>query len=162
MIHRTLYVVAVLTFISALWLTGCQIPPIPQFATPSKLSLKEQEGHYIPQYQNEKGTLFFYWESGFYGILRGIYINVNGIRVGGLNRGTYFAYEADPGKVTVAAENWLYEVQTRTIKVETGERYYFRAILGFGIRGTDNPRIEMVSKSEGEPAIKKLEYATLY
>jgi len=39
----------------------------------------------IPQYPNEKGTLFFYWESGFYGILRGIYIDINGKRVGGLN-----------------------------------------------------------------------------
>ena len=89
-------------------------------------------------------------------------ISVNGIRVGGLNRRTYFAHEANPGKVTEAAENWLYEVQTRTIKVETGERYYIRAILGFGIQGTDNPRIEMVPKFEGETTIKKLKYATLY
>jgi hypothetical protein len=84
MIHRNLYPFAILTFISALWLTGYQTP-VPQFAAPSKLSLNEKRDHYIPQYPNEKGTLFFYWESGFYGILRGIYIDINGKRVGGLN-----------------------------------------------------------------------------
>jgi hypothetical protein len=157
MIPQTKYAVVIFASLSAFLLTGCGV-----FPAPLRLPLNIQKGHFVPQYPNEKGTLCFYWESGFYGIARGMYIDVNGIRIGGLNRGTYFAYEVNPGEFTVAAESQLDEVQVRTIKVEAGERYYFRAILGIGIHDTGGPRIEMVPNAEGEAAIIKLKYANLY
>ncbi len=156
-IHRKIAFSCLLASIFALFQTGC--------ATPPNLPLNTQEGHYVSQNPKEKGTLFFYWEFGIWAIARGIYINANGRRIGGLNRGSYFCYEADPGEITISVEDWLRkdwqrEDQSETIKVEAGQRYYFRARLDFGLLDAD-PGIEIVDNAKGAAAIKKLKYATL-
>ncbi len=76
-------------------------------ATPMVVSLTKQPGHYVPTNNPNKGLIYIYRESEFAGGLRGIYINVNGKRVGALNSGTYFVHEADPGEVVVSIEDWL-------------------------------------------------------
>jgi len=62
-------------------------------------NLKKHNNHYIPTSDPDKGLLYIYRESEYMGCLRGLYINANGKRIGGLNSGTYFVYESGPGEV---------------------------------------------------------------
>ncbi len=151
-IHQNIGCFCLFVFLSAFFLIGC--------ATPTALSLEKQNSHYVPKDPNKKGMLFFYWESGLFGYLRGIYIDANGKRIGGLNRGTYFCYEANPGEITIAAENWLQDDQTHIVIVEAGQKVYFRAGLDFTIVDAV-PYIMRVDSVVGKAAIKKLQYATL-
>jgi hypothetical protein len=135
----------------AAFLSGC--------ATPMAVRLKEQ-GKFTSTRDPNKGLVFIYRESSMVAVLRGIYIKANGKRVGALNSGTYFVYEASPGPVTFAAEDWIQGDRTRTIDVEPGKEYYIRGTLSLGVPDIE-PRIEIVNDTEGKEAIKGLKYSTL-
>ncbi|HYA43842.1 MAG TPA: DUF2846 domain-containing protein [Syntrophobacteraceae bacterium] len=133
------------------FLAGC--------AAPYVVPLKEHASYTAPGDPN-KGIVFIYRESSMMGVLRGIYIKANGKRVGALNSGTYFVYQADPGPVTFAAEDWIQGDRTRTLDVEAGKQYYIRGTLSPGVPDVE-PRIEIVNDNEGKEAIKGLRYSTL-
>ncbi|MGA2400608.1 MAG: DUF2846 domain-containing protein [Syntrophobacteraceae bacterium] len=139
----------VMLFVS--FLSGC--------ATPMAVPLKDQ-GKYASVRDPNKGLIFIYRESSTAGLLRGIYIKANGKRVGALNSGTYFVYEANPGPVTFAAEDWIHGDRTRTIDIEAGKEYYIRGTLTMGVPDAE-PHIEIVNDIEGKAAIEGLKYSTI-
>ena len=129
-------------------------------ATPMVVALKKGPQQYVPSGDPNKGFIYVYREREGFGCLRGIYVTANGKRVGGVNSGTYFVYEADPGDTVISVENWLAQNPSRKIKVEAGKKYYLRGSLKFGIVDTE-PHIEIVNDAEGEAAIQSLTYATM-
>lgn len=142
----------ILLFLGLFFLVGC--------ATPMVASLDKHQSHYIPASNLNKGLICIYRESEFMGSLRGIYINADGKRIGALNSGTYFVYEADVGEIVISVENWLGKNPSRVIKVEAGKSYYLKAGIKMG--GWDAvPYINIVAKEEGEGAIQELVYATM-
>lgn len=142
----------VLTFILLSAISGC--------ATPMVVGLRKGPQHYIPSGDPNKGLIYVYREGEYFGCLRGIYVTANGKRIGGLNSGTYFVYEADPGEVVISVENWMGKDPSRKINVEAGKKYYLKGCLKMGFWDTD-PYIERVHDAEGEGAIQSLTYATL-
>lgn len=142
----------VMTFVLLFAISGC--------ATPMVVGLKKGPQRYIPSGDPNKGYIYVYREGGWFGCLRGIFVTANGKRIGGLNSGTYFVYEADPGEIVISVENWLGEDPSRKINVEAGKRYYLKGSIEFGLVDA-SPYIERVHETEGESAIKSLTYATL-
>ena len=139
-------------FVLMLTISGC--------ATSMMLSLKKEPQHFIPSGDPNKGYIYVYRESNLLGCVRGIYVTANGKRIGGLNNGTYFVYEADPGDVFISVENWLGDNPSRKILVEAGKKYYLKGSLTFGSMDA-TPYIERVNNEDGEKAIELLTYATL-
>lgn len=154
-VHNTYLrsLIAPVILFTALLISGC--------ATPMALPLHKHESHYIPSGDEGKALIYVYWEFGYIGGARGIYVCINGERVGGLNRGTYFVYEADPGEIVISAENWLGEDSTNLITVEAGEVHYIRGRLVIWGDVDAIPKIEVVNNDEGEAAVLKLKYETL-
>jgi hypothetical protein len=87
------------------------------------LTLNQHTEHYHETPDSSKGLVYIYREKEFLASGRGIYISINGQRVGGLNNGTYFVYESEPGDVIVSAENLLNKEESgkRQIAVESGK-----------------------------------------
>jgi len=133
-------------------ITGC--------ATPMMIGLKKESQRFIPSGDSDKGYIYVYRESSIFGCIRGIYVIANGKRIGGLNNGTYFVYEADPGEIFISVENWLGDNPSRKIYVETGKKYFLKGSLKFGSMDT-TPYIERVNNEAGEKAIETLTYVTL-
>jgi len=129
-------------------------------ATPMAIGLKKSERHYVPSGDPNKGAIFVYREKEFAGCVRGIYVTANGKRIGGLNNGTYFVYESDPGNVVISVEDWLGDDPSRTINIKPQQKYYLKGSLQFGFWDAA-PHIEIVHEQEGEAAIQSLTYATL-
>jgi hypothetical protein len=129
-------------------------------ATPMVVGLKKSNQHYIPSGDPNKGLIYIYREGEFLGCARGLFVTANGKRIGGLNSGTYFVYEADPGEVIISVENWLGEDPSRKINVKPGEKYYLKGSIKMGFWDAD-PHIEIVHEQEGEATIQTLVYATL-
>ncbi|MDD4877275.1 MAG: DUF2846 domain-containing protein [Dehalococcoidales bacterium] len=129
-------------------------------ATPMMVGLKKGPTHYVPSGDPNKGFIYIYREAEYFGCVRGIYVTANGKRIGGLNSGSYFVYEADPGDIVISVENWLGENPSRKIHVEAGKKYYLKGYLRFGFVDA-SPYIEWVHEEEGEGAIGSLTYATL-
>lgn len=142
----------VAAFILLSILSGC--------ATPMVVGLKKGPEHYVPSGDPNKGLIYAYriWE--YMGCLRGIYVTADGERIGALNAGTYFVYEADPGEVTISVENWMGKDPSRKINVEPGKRYYLKGSLKFGLMDVV-PYIEIANDAEGEIVVQTLTYATL-
>jgi len=126
-------------------------------ATSMVLGLKK--GSYVPSGDPNKGYIYIYRTSGYLGCLRGIFVTTNGKRIGGLNSGSYFVYEADPGEVIISVENWLGKNPSRKIMVEAGKKYYVRGSIEFGIIDA-TPIIELIGEEQGEMEIQPLTYAT--
>lgn len=126
------------------------------------LPLKEHALHYQPSENSEKGNIYFYMELSTSEAAGGIYLIVDGNRVGGVNRGTYFVYEATPGRHWIAAENYIDGVERtkRTINVAAGKDYFIRTTIN---AGHPDPwgDIQHVGADEGNKAIKSLKYATI-
>ena len=142
----------ILVLVLAMVVSGC--------ATPMVIGLKKGEQHYVPSGDPNKGLLYLYREGEFFACARGIFVTANGKRIGGLNSGTYFVYEADPGDITISVENWLGTDPSRTINVKPGGKYYLKGSLKFGM-WEPAPHIEIVIEQEGEAAVQSLVYATL-
>ena len=129
-------------------------------ATPIFMDLKKRELHYTPSGDPNKGLIYVYRDDEFFGCARGIYVTGNDVLIGGLNSGTYFVYEADPGKIIISVQNWLGDDPSRTIDVKPGQKYYLKGSLKFGF-WEPSPYIEIMYEQEGEAAIRSLTYATL-
>lgn len=108
------------------------------------------------------GVIYIYRERDHFGSARGIYIQGNGKRIGGVNSGTYFVFEAVPGQAVIKAENTMdpKDSVVRTISVVAGAKYYIRASLKSGLWDAQ-PSIEIVNPAEGEQAVLGLSYETL-
>ena len=132
-----------------LTLSGC--------ATSMVLGLKK--GSYVPSGNPNKGYIYIYRTGGYFGCLRGIFVTANGKRIGGLNSGSYFVYEADPGEITISVENWLGENPSIKIMVEAGKKYYAKGSIEFGIIDA-TPTIDLIGEEQGEVEIRPLTYAT--
>lgn len=148
--RRILDLVLVVVLLCAI--SGC--------ATPMVVGLKKHSPQYIPSGNPNKGYIYIYRESEYFGCIRGIFVTANGERIGGLNSGTYFVHEADPGEIVISVENWLGEDPSVEINVEPGKKYYLRGAIQLGIVDA-SPYIERVFDNEGEKAVKSLTYATL-
>jgi hypothetical protein len=133
-------------------ITGC--------ATPMMVGLKKEPQRFSPSGDPNKGYIYVYRENNIFGCVRGIYVTANGNRIGGLNNGTYFVYEANPGDVFISVENWLGDNPSRKIHVEAGKKYYLKGSLKFGSLDV-TPYIERISSEDGERAVESLAYATL-
>lgn len=131
-------------------------------ATPMSLPLTSHEDPYKTVRTPGKGLIYIYRERDFAGSARGIYVLANEKRIGGLNNGTYFVYEADPGDVVIAAENASDPEATikRRITVAANGKYYLRGSFKMGFWDVQ-PHIEIVNDLEGEQAVKSLHYQTL-
>lgn len=114
----------------------------------------------FPSGDPNKGLIYVYrvWE--YFGCVRGIYVTANGKRIGALNAGSYFVYEAAPGEIVISVENWIGKNPSRKINVEAGKKYYLRGSLKFGILDVE-PYIEIANNAEGEVVVQTLTYATL-
>jgi hypothetical protein len=121
-------------------------------------SLKEQ-GLYTSTHNPNKGLILIYRKTSMFAESIGISIKANGKRLGALDSGTYFVYEADPGPVTVAAEGWFLGDRTCTIDVEPGKQYYIQGTLALGFP-LAVPSLAIVNDIEGKEAIKGLKYST--
>lgn len=141
----------IILLVFAALLSGC--------ATSMVVPLKEH-GPYSAVKNPDKGLIFVYRESATFGLLRGMYIQANGKRIGALNSGTFFVHEADRGPVRISVEDWIQGDRSRTIEVEPGKEYYIRGYLSMGFPDAE-PRIEIVHDLEGKEAIKGLKYSTL-
>jgi hypothetical protein len=146
--------IAVALLVVTVQLSGC--------ATPAALNLKEHASHFQPPANSEKGYIYFYRESSMLGAARGIYLVVDGNRVGGVNSGTYFVYEAVPGSHWIAAENSIEGVEKtkKSLNVAAGKEYFVRTTINFGHPDAWGD-IHRVGEEEGKEAIKSLKYATL-
>ncbi len=123
-------------------------------------NLTKHESRYVHSNNQNVGLIYIYRESELIGSLRGVYVDVNGQRRGALNSGTYFVYEAAPGKVVVSVENWLGEDPSRIIHVEAGKSYYVKGGIKMGLWDAV-PYINLVAAEEGEGAVQNLIYATM-
>ena len=129
-------------------------------AAPMVTNLTKHSVGYLPPNNPNVGLIYFYRDSEFIASLRGIYIDVNGKRVGALNSGTYFVYEAAPGETVVSVENRLGKDTSRTIQVEAGQSYYVKGGLKMGLWDAV-PYINLIAKEEGQGAIHDVVYATM-
>jgi hypothetical protein len=141
--------IAVFSFILAACATPMSVPLDKQTYAASSFAANPQ-----------MAQIYFYREKNFQGSMRGIYITVDGQRVGGLNSGTYFVHEVLPGAHTFSVEDWLGEDPSRTITVNAGEQRYLKGSLQFGFWDAQ-PRIEIVANEEGQAAIQQLTYGIL-
>ena len=132
-------------------------------ATPMNLPLTQHDTHYQPNMNSGKGFVYIYRERNFRGSARGIFILANGKRIGGLNNGTYFVYEAEPGDVVIAAENTLdiNDSIKRKLSIKPHEFYFIRGSFKEGAWDA-MPYIEIVTNVEGEQAVQQLSYQALF
>lgn len=130
--------------------------------TPMSLPLVSYEDPYKKARSPGKGLIYIYRERDFYWSGRGIYVLANGKRIGGLNNGTYFVYEAEPGDIVITAENTLDAEATikRRITVIENGKYYLRGSFKTDV-WDGHPYIEIVYDVEGEQAVQSLHYQTL-
>ena len=75
-------------------------------STPMVIGLKKNP-QYVSSGNPRESIIFIYRDREYFGCARGIFVTANGKRIGGLNNGTYFVYESDPGEVVILVENWL-------------------------------------------------------
>lgn len=131
-------------------------------ALPGALSLEKGNAPIDISAPSPKGFVYIYRERNFSGSARGLYIQANGVRVGGVNNGTYFIYLADPGPLTISAEDNLDSNNgpKRTLNINARQRYYVRASLVAGAWDAA-PHLELVESGEGEQAVQALSYETL-
>ena len=130
--------------------------------TPMSLPLVSSEDPYKSARSIGKGLIYIYRERDLNWGGRGIYIQANEKRIGGLNNGTYFVYETEPGDIVISAESNLEPeaIIKRHIKVIANGKYYLRG--SFKQDAWDgHPYIEIVYDVEGEQAIQLLHYQTL-
>ena len=126
--------------------TGC--------ATPARLGLPE-DASTTAEPTADAATLVFFWQPGLWAVARGIYIQVDGERVGGLNRGTYFVHQVRPGRIALSAEDWLRDEQTLDIDAEAGRIYYVRASIDWGVLDVV-PRLELIDEARGKAKVAEL------
>ena len=106
------------------------------------------------------GYVYIYRDAEFLASARGIYIAANGKRVGALNSGTYFIYEAKPGNLVLAAENSLEKPVTRTMTISPGKKYFIQGSFKSGFWDVI-PNLTIMNNNEGEAAIQSLKYSVL-
>lgn len=140
------------SIIMSLLLSGCAIP--------LTVPVETHKQHYKESTNASKGEVYIYREKGGLGILRGIYVTADGVRIGALNSGTYFVYEVSPGKHVFSVEDWLGDDPSREIDIEAGKNYYLRGSLKFGMIDAA-PHIMIVYEPEGDAAINELTYSTM-
>lgn len=129
-------------------------------ATPMVVPVDKQAS-VAPKIDPHKAQVYFMRDSAFVGCARGIFIADNGKRIGGVNSGTYFLYQASPGIHVFSVEDWLAKQNpSRTLHVAAGKKYYLKGSLQMGFWDAQ-PKIEIVAPEEGEAAIHELTYATL-
>jgi hypothetical protein len=135
--------------LACLWIglaTGC--------ATPARLGLPEETGTKAEPVA-DAATLVFFWQPGYWAVARGIYVQVDGERVGGLNRGTYFVHRVRPGRIALSAEDWLRDEPTLDIDAAAGRVYYIRASIDWGVLDVV-PRLELIDEARGKAKIAEL------
>lgn len=136
----------------SLFVAGC--------ATPMAVSVDKQASAPV-KVDPRKAQVYFMRDQAFVASLRGIFVTDNGKRIGGLNSGTYFLYQATPGTHVFSVEDWLAgQDPSRKMTVAAGRKYYLKGSLQMGFWDAQ-PRIEIVAPEEGEAAISELTYATL-
>ncbi len=151
MIKRGLLTAAAVLMIC--FISGC--------ATSKTLDLVKKPEPYSPSEETGKGIIYIFREEQFVGSARGIYINANGKRIGGLNSGTYFVYEAKPGKVTISIDHPTGKDPARNFNLQPGQSYFLRAGLKLGLLEAD-PFLGVVSEEEGKKVVSGLTYAVLW
>lgn len=134
-----------------LMLVGCSAP----------LAVSMDEGASVLKTdKKDVGYVYIYREAEFLASARGIYIAANGKRVGALNSGTYFIYEAKPGNLVLAAENSLEKPVTRTLTISPGKKYFIQGSFKSGFWDVI-PNLTIMNNNEGESAIQSLKYSIL-
>lgn len=128
-------------------------------ATPMSVSMEKKENFKVAS-NPHKAQIFFYRDKAFVGSLRGLYVTIDGERVGGLNSGTYFVSEVSPGTHTFSVEDWLGDDPSRKLTVKAGEKRYLKGSIQMGAWDAQ-PKLEIMNAEEGSAAIESLTYATL-
>ena len=125
-------------------------------ATPMALSLNKQDKPFT-NFEAGKSQVFFFRDCSFAGAARGVIVLKDKERIGGLNCGTYFVYQAVPGKYNFSAEDWLRKEEILTMDIVADKKYYIRADLSFGLLDAD-PYLETLSETEAKPIVNSLTY----
>ena len=126
-------------------------------ATPMAVSMKKQDSAII-RHDPKMAQVYFYRDKAFTGVLRGIYIDIDDVRVGALNSGTYFTQDVQPGTHKFSVEDWLgKENPSRSLNVKAGEKYYLKGGMQMGFWDAQTT-ISISAKEEGEAAIQGLDY----
>lgn len=136
------------------------IPLLTSCAAPLALNLAHTDPPNPSSIGKNHGLVYFYRQQESVASGWGMHIFADGQLIGGLNSGTYFVYQAEPGETTFATKNGTANNITRVIDVKPGTRYYIQGF--FHSTFTEyTPAICTMNTFEGEMAIKKLTYATL-
>jgi hypothetical protein len=107
-----------------------------------------------------KGLVIFYRERHFTGSAMGYNILDNGAKIGGLSNGSYFVYQATPGKHHFTAVGAATE--EKVTKIEAGKTYYIRGEVQLGMMiEIGRPHLTAVTNEEGASAIKDLQRVKL-
>jgi len=105
-----------------------------------------------------KALVIFYRESKLVGSAVGFDVRDNGVKIGGLPNGSFFAYQATPGEHTFSAatENTDESVLT----VEPAKTYYIRGSIEMGV-WVGRPNLMIMNADEGKSASRGLKRVKL-
>ncbi len=100
-----------------------------------------------------KGLVNFYRQKNLVGFAIGYDVRDNGTKIGGLPNGSYFVYDASPGRHTFSATTE--STSKVTLNIEPSQTYYVRGALQMGAF-VGRPKLTVVEPQEGSEAIKSL------
>jgi hypothetical protein len=105
-----------------------------------------------------KGLVIFYREKKLQGWGVGYNVRDGEKEIGGLPNGSYFVYDATPGRHTFAASTE--STAERTIDVQPGKTYYISGQVEMGVF-VGRPHLTIVDPAEGASAISGLNRVVL-
>ena len=121
-------------------------------------TVQYQKEAIYPKPREDKGLIYFYRPSSYFGAMLGFRIYDNGKRIGSLQSGSYFFYWAEPGEHLFSTETE--SRTTRLINVEGGKVYYVMCKVEMGIF-VAAPSFTIVSAGEGESGVRQCRYGIL-
>ena len=127
-------------------------------AAPGPLILKSHNEHYS-RFSEDKGYVYFYRETRLWQCARGLYIFADGKKIGGLNIGTYFVFEVEPGIHEFYAGDWMRKEKILKLDIQPSKKYFIKGDFRLGIMDVV-PYIEQVETNIGTQEIESLTYAT--
>lgn len=130
---------------SALLFTGCA-------------SVTKQAANVFPEPKPDKGLVYFYRESKFFGMAISYDIREKATNtvIGAIANGTYFFNFAEPGEhiYTASTESEA----ARNLTVEAGKTYYIECSVAMGVLA-GHPSIKIANEAEAKQVLPKLHYA---
>ena len=98
----------------------------------------------------DTATIYVYRDFNVFGGGMTYMVLANGVPIGSLPAGGYFAYHAPPGKVAVSAKTEA--TTSATVEAKGGDVYYVKGTVGIGVL-VGRPYLTLVSKEVGEKEI---------